>query len=352
MEGELGVCFLYNDDELKELPTNINYAIFDEEKGNCDGVFFYDSVLSRIDTERWIYKTPYHISKALCYVYKKRLENDFDLSICNYLYYWLIDVLYKNLYFRDFFYTNMELFKFLLNCDGGMSICNYDNYEINQDNFMDIKLIFDFSKDYDKLVEYFRVNDRLCSSNFKKYFDQYIRTYNKYKEKCEKSNNKDTSCRAFENYLKHKDYNIISKWSFTSNGNAHNFSSVQKKVSIEHTNILQGGYGIEQLKNIYEEVPISVTKGTVEIRDPVITGYPEEVQEVMITPGGKTSYLHSHGLDRYDDTQEFRIISYISSNTSLSSTSNGMVITPILVVIVVFFIILYKFTPFGYWLKK
>ncbi|GAW84357.1 variable surface protein [Plasmodium gonderi] len=350
MARELG------DDDLKKLPTKVKYALFDEVKENCDDDSFYRIVNSRIGRENWIYNVSDKIPKALCYVYKKSLANGFDQSICNYLYYWLIDVLYKNLKFRHSIHPIMELFKFLLKRHNGMDICNYDNYEITQDNFMYIKLIFDFSKDYDKLKEYFRMNHRLCSSEFKKYFDQYIITYNTYKSKCKLSRSKDGPCMAFEKYSKNIDYGIISKWSCTSKGNIRNSSTSQKKGGIERPDIRRGVHAIKKVKEIYEEVSINVTKETVEIGDAVIKGYPEQVQEVTIPQGGNISYSHSHGSGRYDDTLEFKTISYISNNTSASSASKGMVITPILVGIAVFSIILYKviinFTPAAYWFKK
>ncbi|GAW84440.1 variable surface protein, partial [Plasmodium gonderi] len=338
MEAHGGESFLYNDDLLKELPSIKKYASFNNGYVDCKHANFYEYVNIPLQNEEWQKDVSNEIHKALCYIYNKKETANFNNEDCDYLYFWLNDIIYNNIKFQLHSTSVITVLKFLLQNNDGQNICLYDEYNINKDNYRDIKLLFDFSKDYDTLKNYFSNGYRFCNSDFQKYVNQYIIKYNQIKGMCNDPNSMDAICIAFKKFFDGKEIVDLREWKCNLGVNTDRLTSIEgnheNMEELSEPDVVH--YGEEKEKSQEETLRIGV--------DNTFTG--------SISTTSYVSIGHSalrYNIDNPNNSSEFTV-------------SKAMTIAPLLIGITVFSILFYKviinvnykenFTPFGYWVKK
>ncbi|GAW84375.1 variable surface protein, partial [Plasmodium gonderi] len=158
------------------------------------------------------------------------------------------------------------------------------------------KLLFDYSKDYEYIKHDLSEHQLYCSSEYKATVDKYTETFRMLKETCKGKDKQRSYCNNFLNSFKRE------KW-----------------------------YEISTL-SCSERVDSATIEGLLEQQ--------------------KISILHNNEQDEYILTGEQSFEHIISNKTSVSSTSISMVIVPLVIGMTIFSIIMCKFTPVGYWLRK
>ncbi|GAW84361.1 variable surface protein [Plasmodium gonderi] len=363
---------------LKILPSKINYTIFDDANDNCDGVHFYESVKNLIDKNTTNNVISDKIVKALYYVYKKDEDIGLDTDDCDYLYFWLGDLLYKNLKNRSSFYSIMIILIFLLKNDEGLSICkNNSYYNITDDNFEDMKILFDFSKDYDILKNYINEYNKSCGDAFQIYFDGLVIKYQEFKNKCRDLSIRNVTCNVFNDFFNGMNIENLLNLRCTSIGilpdsmdeqlqsgrteEEHEEEALQKiepqlpkytmQYEVEGEEVVQ----IEDsLTETYEYVDNPGNMAEDRQLDALITEHEHSDESTRKTSIEGQSNIHTQSEESLLSIRDpiLNVTSHISSNTLAISSSQSMYIAPFLIGIAVFSIILYKFSPVGYWLKK
>ncbi|GAW84439.1 variable surface protein, partial [Plasmodium gonderi] len=315
---QLGVSSLYNDDVLKMLPSKEKYASLNNGYVDCKHANFYKYVNIPLQNEEWQNDVSNEIHKELCYIYNKKETADFYSDDCDYLYHWLNDIIYNNIKFQLHSTSVITVLKFLLKSNDGLNICNYDEFNIDNENYGDIKLLFDFSKDYDTLKEYFSNGHKFCNSDFRNYVNGYIRTYNKFKDMCNKPNNNQSTCIAFKKYFKDRQNENLSNWTCNSAGNTDGLASREKN----HKNL--------------EKPSESMVVPRVDAQEKV----PEETlireEERSFTGSISTNS------DVYIEHSAFRYNIDNPNNSSAFTVSKAMTIAPLVIGITVFSILFYS----------
>ncbi|GAW84497.1 variable surface protein [Plasmodium gonderi] len=364
------------DNVLKNLPSKQKYASFVNGDANCESAYYYKGVTDLIEKQKWHNDVSDKILKALCYVYNKNKGSNLISDDCDYLYFWLGDILDKNLTDRSSFYTVMGTLNFFLKSSADRSICNYDKYYITYRNFMDTKILFDFSKDYKTLEPYFRTPNKTCNDSFKLYLDACVTKYNSYKNMYDESSCTDATCIAFNEYFNDKKQMNLIEWTCNQVQNVDSSAKEQQyydgEVEKSHSSgelqsvgVLsradQGVYEVDthgvDIPDIQKDVlDASGVQTYVDVQIEVLRKgthhHIDEIKHTILFEGQHKTYTHSE--DSYSSIRdsEFDTISAFSDDHSSYTSSESIVIAPFVIAITVFFIILYKFTTVGYWLKR
>ncbi|GAW84616.1 variable surface protein [Plasmodium gonderi] len=333
MSSTLGV------DELHKLPSELMYANFYRNVDNCKEYPFYEKAKSSIEKEEWEQNVSSKILNALCYVYNESINKKIDESTCNYLYYWLNDTIYTNIKFQLHSTLVIQVLNFLLQSIDGQNICKYDQYNINKENYKDIKILFDFSKDYDMLKKYFSNDYKFCNKDFQDYLYRYIRKYNEFKDICNKPNSRKEICSAFYNYFNRRTEENLSQWKCTLKRSNPNYAT-QKE---EHARVTQPNV---QGLNIVQTHAVVNADNNGNKEHEYVNQYANMNEDVH-----DLNHKQSEYFSFTKESQELSAVIDVSGNPS-GSTSKSMAIPPLAIGISIFSIILCKFTPVGYWLKK
>ncbi|GAW84666.1 variable surface protein [Plasmodium gonderi] len=360
------------DEELKNLHSKLKYAEFDKKYVNCEGHSIPIDAKSFINKYKWYENDSNKILKAFCYAYRTNMKTDINEDDCDYMFFWLGDIVYRNLIQKDLFSNVMDGLNFFLKSYEGFGICNYykyDNYYNTHHIFMGIKRLFDFSKDYDILEKYFQTPNRSCNGSFNLYLDQGVIKYRECKNSCNNPSRRDTTCNAFNKYFNDRNKNDLREWTCNSVGNGSSLAEVQQY----YEEVVQSPpYG--EVKRI--ENPPSVDHGAPEAYESRIevpglqeSGIEppegEAHRDIQIETSSRTTYQnedhsvrsilfkeHSIHIPSNDSTLRFigpKVNAFTDNidDTLDSSSSQGMIIAPLVIGITVFFIILCK-----YWLEN
>ncbi|GAW84210.1 variable surface protein [Plasmodium gonderi] len=389
------------DEVLNNLPTKKKYTIFDKKNEYCYNSYIENNAKNLLGNKGELANVSNKIYNALCYAYNQYKTKVFNSEDCNYLYFWLVDMLDKNLTDENSFYAAMIRLNFILE-QASLSTCNSSIYKINPKNVKNIKILFDFSKDYDELKKHFPTSNKPCNGSFKLHLDGYVMKYTEFKNICNDSYNSHETCTAFKKYFTDKNNLNLTQWTcnLARNINDHAASqelgrmgqhTVQEKLLIAETYSLEQsrihGVGEYTSEDIDEEIDKGMEGTTTEGREKEVAGIKDEniegavkgVEDIGVIYIGSAQKSGSDGGGAQKEaevitaypTYEQQIINTHSEDPSLDvnntksstridfsaySSSNTMVIASLFVGITVFFIILYKvivnFSPFGYWLKK
>ncbi|KMZ77132.1 hypothetical protein PVIIG_05342 [Plasmodium vivax India VII] len=197
--------------ELSNLNTNYYYTSLNQAYDDCQNETFYNASKEKLNEYSWNQDASEQILKGLCYVYRKSLKNDFESNICNYLYYWLGNILLEKMKHNFLFQEAIrDLFDILINYKG--KICAASPYYIDRHYFKNIKLFFDYSVDYDSYKNQITYYNPPCNSNYKKYLQTYVDTYNKFQGECQNEPPSYSYCNVFNEYFANKDSTELSKW--------------------------------------------------------------------------------------------------------------------------------------------
>lgn len=152
--------------ELNILPTKYYYCNFNYKRGDCIEANFrsnIDNELKNIPILSGVLDT---ILKALCYIHNKKYQESFDKEICSYLYYWIGDALFTSFNDDALFTKVINILYVVLQNTNDTKICVPIYREI-KDAFNKIKMIYDFSKDYEKYKIELSNADITCNANYK-----------------------------------------------------------------------------------------------------------------------------------------------------------------------------------------
>ncbi|KMZ95111.1 hypothetical protein PVMG_05940 [Plasmodium vivax Mauritania I] len=204
--------YVLGDEQLRILPTKLHYHLLDDPKwGKCEGESFYNAAKEEISRKRGLQDDSDKILEALCYVYKKSSREGFDNNLCNFLYFWLGDILLKKLEKEDFFQEIiLKLFKILTNKNG--MVCTAPHSFMYKEDFEYAKLFFDISEDY-KIYKSQLYNNVLCDKNYMTYLDARVKDYKKFHSECEVEtydSHEKRYCKYFKEYFPKDKPNTLS----------------------------------------------------------------------------------------------------------------------------------------------
>ncbi|KMZ88764.1 hypothetical protein PVBG_05856 [Plasmodium vivax Brazil I] len=198
--------------QLGNLRTIHYYGKLDKERESCEYFKFYNEAKHVLDSYLWQENVSDKILKSLCYVYKNSLTNNFDGDICNFLYFWLGDILLDKLMKKDFFHEVIrDIFNTLID-DKNRKICQLPHFFMIKEDFNDFKLIFDCSEDYKSYREQYINLVTSCNNDYKEHLDTHIRNYNHFYDKCKVENLKESYCTAFDKYFPEYSSYLLSQF--------------------------------------------------------------------------------------------------------------------------------------------
>ncbi|KMZ82448.1 hypothetical protein PVIIG_06151 [Plasmodium vivax India VII] len=200
------------DKAIEILNTNFYYGKLEKGWDRCQYDAFYESAKNILNSNEGLENDSDKILSALCYVYKNRLSDTLDSDKCNFLYFWLGDILLKklkkNIFFQDII---SKLFKTLTN-DDNHQICELPHFFMLEEYFKDIKTIFDCSEDYKSYKEQHIYPIKSCNQNYKTNLDTDINIYNKFYNKCKVEKKGYLYCEAFSKYFPQNNPNLFSEF--------------------------------------------------------------------------------------------------------------------------------------------
>ncbi|KMZ98969.1 hypothetical protein PVNG_05681 [Plasmodium vivax North Korean] len=204
---------ILGDEDLNKLPTKINYSNYENGLDDCNKVSSYDSTKERLIKHDGLLNVSDKIMKALCYVYNESKRSDFNSNICNYFYYWLSDILLTYLEHKSSYRQTLDiLYSFLYN--NGVRKCNPIDYTINENYIEKIKLIFDYSQDYNTYMKQLNDDSLKCTENYKNYLQNYVKIYKEMQSKCSGKTNSDKYCEYFKKYFPNEVPSLLSTWAY------------------------------------------------------------------------------------------------------------------------------------------
>ncbi|CAG9485310.1 unnamed protein product [Plasmodium vivax] len=311
-----------NDEQLRILPTKLHYHLLDDPKwGKCEGESFYNAAKEEISRKRGLQDDSDKILEALCYVYKRSSRVGFDNNLCNFLYFWLGDILLKKLEKEDFFQEIiLKLFKNITNDTG--QVCTAPYQYIHRDDFKKVKKIFDCSEDY-KIYDIQYVNLNMsCNSKYKSHFNTNMNVYGDFYSECAVEGKVNTYCEAFKKYFPNREKNLLSKWTC-------NLQEIEPQVEDIK----------EEDEPGEEEVQLSLRSKEEEQGKKLSRGFTD-----LSVPGAGIPVAQSPYLERAD--------SEIGSAASPSITSKSITGAVSVAGILVPSYLMYNYTYAGTWINK
>ncbi|SCA60826.1 VIR protein [Plasmodium vivax] len=203
------------DEKLRLLPSKIYYENLDKGYSGCENFNFYFNAKTELREYNGLEKVFEQILKALCYVYIQNSRRDSVNDICNFLYYWLGNILLKNLDPKLLFIeVILKLFTILKN-DSNENICKLLYTHNDEDFFKKIKLIFDYTEDYVNYEINLSKHSSFCNEEYHSYLKKYVETYKELYNKCILEGKNDIYCEAFKDYYDNKKHTNLFNWSCT-----------------------------------------------------------------------------------------------------------------------------------------
>ncbi|VUZ99443.1 PIR protein, partial [Plasmodium vivax] len=90
--------------------------------------------------------------------------------------------------------------------------CELPHIYIHENDFDNIKRIFDYSEDYSNYRLHLIGHYPPCNSDYKSYLDTYVETYKKLRDECPSKEQLTGYCKEFHNYFHGKDDDLLSTW--------------------------------------------------------------------------------------------------------------------------------------------
>ncbi|CAG9479384.1 unnamed protein product [Plasmodium vivax] len=313
------------DKKLGLLRTKYNYGKLDSGWDICQKDAFYNKAKTELDRNDGLQDVSDNILKALCYVYKKSLIDNFESDICKFLYFWLGNILLDKMRNKFVFFDVIrDIFDILKNHKG--KICTAPTYHIDVENFKNIKLFFDYSEDYDSYDNQITVYNQPCNNNYKKYLQKYVDTYNKFHGICQNEPHSYAYCDVFNEYFNGKNAYDLSNWKCDLQEHGHEEQELEDEKVAQESPLSPGlGKGVHHEKNPKEF--------------PNVIGQKEERPGSPGYPSGEGTPFLNDTLYPADDPTPSTIKKSITSAVSAA----GVLVPPFLV---------YHYTPAGTWLSK
>ncbi|VUZ93427.1 PIR protein [Plasmodium vivax] len=194
------------DEKLKFLQTKYNYGKLDSGWDIYEYDILYNEAKNILDENKGLENDSNKILRALYYVYKNRLTGNIESDICNFLYYWLGDILLEKLEKNLFFYDIIsKLFKILIS-KNKHRLCELPHSYMYNNEFQDYKLIFDCSEDYKSYKVQHIYSIMPCSKNYMTHLERNVNIYKKLEDL------KKPYCDTFREYFPDKTSDLFSQF--------------------------------------------------------------------------------------------------------------------------------------------
>ncbi|SCA60881.1 Plasmodium vivax Vir protein, putative [Plasmodium vivax] len=277
----------------------------------------------------------------MCYMYTKKSNNQLKSEMCKYFYYWLGDMILNNISNKHFTPGYLISLYNALNNDGVDIVCKQIYRYIDENNFRNIKLIFDYSEDY--------VNYKLdlvqpnppCNESYKGYLDNYVKKYNILHSHCKVEERNDTYCTEFHKHFSDKEHDLLSTWKCKLEG-------TELKV-----NLIGDGHGKEVEK---AQIERSSTRGArrAELNEMERAGGARATKLMEIQVEGGTHVEHSVPTEPPLETESSVVSSSPedADSSSISTTSKYIANVASVTGIVIPSYLVYNFTPAGTWINR
>ncbi|SCA60426.1 VIR protein [Plasmodium vivax] len=189
--------------KLANLNTIINYDYFDREEGICANYPHITAAKSKLAGFRWKNDVSDKILNALCYVYRRKVNNMSYINSCNYLYYWLGSKILTNLLLPHFLFEVVNTSYRILNESELGEICHPFNYRINEYNFFKFKDVYDLSEDYNTYESHFIKPYPSCDRDYQDELKSYVFLFKELLNECtlKRTYNNDQYCNLFNEYF-------------------------------------------------------------------------------------------------------------------------------------------------------
>ncbi|SCA60100.1 Plasmodium vivax Vir protein, putative [Plasmodium vivax] len=257
---------ILGDYRLGLLPTKYNYKKFDEEYGTCEGVNFYPEVTEELSTFEGFPEISTKILKAVCYVYNKSKRSTIDEDTCNFLYFWLGNILINGLNKKDFFSEVIISLYWRLNENNKQKVCNLPYARMGESDFKKTKLIFDIFQDYvNYKMDLARYNPP-CNEEYNKYLTTYVDNYKQFYKECIKEHKSNVYCQEFNKYYNDEKHHNLLTWSCKITNNLHETDPLKLEAEGEEQKAqIDEGFGgaraqqplqeINERAQAYEQIP-------------------------------------------------------------------------------------------------
>ncbi|SCA59629.1 VIR protein [Plasmodium vivax] len=312
---------------LQLLPTKKFYDQLDNGTDGCPNANFYITVKDLLDRYNVLQVGSNKISKGLCYVYGKNFPDISDNDICNFLYYWLGEILYDNLIPRINLGSVISNLFVILRIRNEKKCTAPNYYNFNEDKyFKKIKLFFDYSKDYDIYEKQISNNNPTCNKKYYEYLQTYVETYKEFEGKCPNKSHSSGYCKAFNEYFDEKIRTNLSK--LTCNLQDYKPGAEEVHDKTEATE--------EQPSPTHRKEGLSVT---------LSTGSEGERKQVE-KPHGASVYPSTEGkfeLNSASDLADDPPTPTITKSIVTAASAAGLLMPPFLI---------YNFTPVRSWINK
>ncbi|SBT55790.1 PIR Superfamily Protein [Plasmodium ovale wallikeri] len=129
---------------------------------------------------------------------------------CDYLFYWIGSTLFDNLENENDFLNVIKILYEGIRKVGGGDKCKRDHYNITKENFRKLKIVHDYTKDYDSIKVHISNNKGKCSKQYKTYIDRAVEKYNELYKTCKQEMYDGNNCKLFNNMFIEEDHNKLS----------------------------------------------------------------------------------------------------------------------------------------------
>ncbi|KMZ96379.1 hypothetical protein PVNG_06390 [Plasmodium vivax North Korean] len=199
---------------------------------------------------QWNVDVSDQILKGLCYVYRKRLKNNFESDICKFLYFWLGSILIDRMTHNTVFFDVInDLFK-TLKTNNIEKICELPHTYMDVNHFKKIKFFFDYSQDYISYEQQLTGHNHSCNEEYKTYLDKYVKSYKDVKVECADNQNPNSYCNEFYQYFNGKNIYNLSNWKCVLDEHRHEEEELEEDNAAQLSQISPGlGRGIHHATN-------------------------------------------------------------------------------------------------------
>ncbi|SBS90376.1 PIR Superfamily Protein [Plasmodium ovale curtisi] len=273
--------------DLESLNSNLFYYKLDKGWGKCDSFASSSDIEEEINNYFRDEKVPVNLVKALCYVAEMTHDKYGYNERCDYLYYWLSDTLFKNLTNDSNFPQIIDILYSGLREIDNETECKYIFPEISKEVLEKLKTIYDYSQNFSTIISHLNTHSNKCSRDYYDYLQNAVTTYNDVYNNCT-GTSKEFYCSRYDSIFDEQQYKNLSKLTYT----------------------------------LVEDIPVSDSRA-----NPGVIQHQQQLESSLIIT--KLDPIHP---------------SLVSGSTDKSSKTFMFIVFP-LIAILLFFFLVYKFTP-------
>ncbi|SBT84492.1 PIR protein, partial [Plasmodium ovale] len=194
--------------DIEILDSNISYGRFNKKWGICDASAIEKELESELQDALGLQEVFDKLAKALCYVNEMPGSNSFYDERCNYLYYWMGDILVTNLKDKTLFSGVIDILYQTLSKFIVTNACTRISSNTDKDVFKKMKLVYDYSQNYNGIMKSLGDRNNLCNKDYHNYLNETVNAYKEMYNSCKEP--KDTYCDLFKDIFETSKYESLS----------------------------------------------------------------------------------------------------------------------------------------------